>query len=138
MWFHRLRALWWWWLPLTLVHVRGGRKGERWRGMEEFERRRRWMVQPSQQHIAPCVKGVDWESGSRDLRITPQTIVLRGLRRTLNGPPLCRETRWGNCFQSRFCADNGGVLKRRCWETGVMIFFFFLKFNEDFGHLIQA
>ena len=28
--------------------------------MEEFEGRRRGMVQPSQQYVAPCVKGVKW------------------------------------------------------------------------------
>ena len=29
---------WWWWLPITLVHVRKGKRGGRWRGsMEEFE-----------------------------------------------------------------------------------------------------
>ena len=27
------------------------------------------MVQPSQQHVAPCVKGVEWGLGTRGLRI---------------------------------------------------------------------
>ena len=27
------------------------------------------MVQPSQQHVAPCVKGVEWGLGTRDLRM---------------------------------------------------------------------
>ena len=27
------------------------------------------MVQPSQQHVAPCVKGVEWGFGTRGLRI---------------------------------------------------------------------
>ena len=38
----------------------------RW-NMEEFEERRRGMVQPSQQHVAPCVKGDEWELGTRGL-----------------------------------------------------------------------
>jgi len=37
------------------------------------------MVQPSQQHVAPCVKGVEWVLGMRGLRIVaaflkPQTL----------------------------------------------------------------
>ena len=41
--------------------IREGRGGDEV-SMEEFERRRRGMVQPSQQHIAPCVKALsrDW------------------------------------------------------------------------------
>ena len=41
--------------------------------MEEFERRRRGrlttggMVQSSQQHVAPCVKVVEWGLGRRGL-----------------------------------------------------------------------
>ena len=27
------------------------------------------MVQPSQQHVSPCVKGVKWGLGTRDLRM---------------------------------------------------------------------
>ena len=57
-------------IDLTLVHVRGGRRGGRLREtMEEFEwSRRREMEQPIQQHVAPCVKGVEWGLGTRGLR----------------------------------------------------------------------
>ena len=29
----------------------------------------RGMVQPSQQHVAPCVKGVEWGLGTKGLRM---------------------------------------------------------------------
>ena len=47
-------------LPLTLVHVREGR---RCGSVEEFEgiSATGVMVQPSQQHVAACVKGVEWD-----------------------------------------------------------------------------
>ena len=35
--------------------------------MEEFEERS-GMVQPSQQHVAPCVEGFEWGLGTRGLR----------------------------------------------------------------------
>ena len=44
--------------------IREGRGGDEV-SMEEFERRRRGMVQPSQQHIAPCVELL----GTRGLRM---------------------------------------------------------------------
>ena len=37
--------------------------------MGEFEGKRRGMVQPSQQHVAPCVKGVEWGLDTRGFRI---------------------------------------------------------------------
>ena len=37
--------------------------------MKEFEGRRRGMIQPSQQHVAPCVEGIEWGLGTRGLRI---------------------------------------------------------------------
>ena len=37
--------------------------------MEEFDGRTRRMVQPSQQHDASCVKGVELELGTRGLRM---------------------------------------------------------------------
>ena len=49
-------------------------EGEREKGageggnMEEFEGRR-GMVQPNEQHVAPCVKEVEWGLGTRGLRI---------------------------------------------------------------------
>ena len=36
--------------------------------MEEFEGKKR-MVQPSQQHVAQCVKEVEWELGTIRLRM---------------------------------------------------------------------
>ena len=48
------------------------RKGGKERGsMEEFEGNGDYdgMVQPSQQHVAPCVNGVEWGLGTRDLRM---------------------------------------------------------------------
>ena len=47
------------------MHV--GRRGEE--SMEEFEGRRRGMVQPSQQHVAPCVNVVEWGFSTRGLRM---------------------------------------------------------------------
>ena len=35
------------------------------------------MVQPSQQHIAPCVKGVEWILGTRGLRMVAAFWVRR-------------------------------------------------------------
>ena len=43
----------------------GGGEGE----YEEFERRRRGIMQPSQQLVEPCLKGVEWGLGMTDLRI---------------------------------------------------------------------
>ena len=37
--------------------------------MEEFEGRRRGMMQCIQQHVAPCVKGLKWALGRRVLRM---------------------------------------------------------------------
>ena len=37
--------------------------------MEEFEGSRQGIVQPSQQHVAPSVKGVKWGLGTRDTRM---------------------------------------------------------------------
>ena len=37
--------------------------------MEEFEGRRRGMVQLCQQYVTPCVKEVEWGLGTRGLRI---------------------------------------------------------------------
>ena len=39
--------------------------------MEEFEGSAdcRGMVKPSQQHVAPCLKVVEWELGTRGLRL---------------------------------------------------------------------
>ena len=37
--------------------------------MEEFEGRRRGMVQPRQQHVATSVKGIEWGLGKRGLRM---------------------------------------------------------------------
>ena len=54
------------------MHVRKGRRGGSCRGSkEEFERNVDYggMVQPSQQHVAPCVKGVEWGLGTRGLRM---------------------------------------------------------------------
>ena len=51
----------WWWLPLTLVHVRQGmREGSIWTNLRDEEGNADYggMVQPSQQHVAPCVKVV--------------------------------------------------------------------------------
>ena len=55
---------WWWWFPLTLVHVGEGRRG---RSMKEFEGNTDYgaMVQPSQHHVATCIKGVEWGLGKK-------------------------------------------------------------------------
>ena len=39
--------------------------------MDEFEKNANsaGLVQPSQQHVAPCVKGVEWGLGTRGLRM---------------------------------------------------------------------
>ena len=37
--------------------------------MGELEGKRRGMVQPSQQHVAPCVHEVEWGLGMKDLKI---------------------------------------------------------------------
>jgi len=37
--------------------------------MEEFEGRRRRMMQPSQQHVVPYEKEVEWGFGTRGLRM---------------------------------------------------------------------
>ena len=62
----------------------GSHKGRKVKGsIEEFEGRRRGnadhmgMVQPSQQHVAPCVKGVEWGLGTRGLRM--MAAVLAGI-----------------------------------------------------------
>ena len=53
-------------IALTLVHVREGRRGEvneeygRIRGKEEDDPDYGGMVQPTQHHNAPRVKGVEW------------------------------------------------------------------------------
>jgi len=60
------------WLPPTPVHVR---KGRRCGSKEEFEGRRRGMVQPSQQHVAPCVKGAEWVLGTRGLGLMAAVLV---------------------------------------------------------------
>ena len=74
--------------------------------MEEFEGRRRGtltageMVQPSQQHVAPCVKVVGWGLGKRGLRIvaafwacipvevTQEAGVVASCRRAAIGTPI--------------------------------------------------
>ena len=38
-------------------------------GKEEGNADYRGMVQPSQKHVAPCVKGIEWGLGTRGLRI---------------------------------------------------------------------
>ena len=48
----------------TLVHVREGRGS-----MDEFKGKGRGVMQPSQQHVAPCVKGVKWRLGPKGLRM---------------------------------------------------------------------
>ena len=52
-------------------------KGEYGRisGEEEGNADYRKMVQPSQQHVAPCVKGVKWGFGTRHLRMLYPSIV---------------------------------------------------------------
>ena len=62
-------------LPQTLMHVKKGKKGEvkgeYGRVVEEVEGNADYgvMVQPSQQHIASCMKGIELGLGARDLRI---------------------------------------------------------------------
>ena len=53
------------------MHVRGEVKGEYGGIREEEERNADYgeMVQPSQQHVAPCVKRVEWVLRARSLRI---------------------------------------------------------------------
>ena len=57
----------------TLVHVREGRRAGKCReSMEEIRNGNTdygGMVQPSQQHVTPCVKGVKWGLGTRGLRM---------------------------------------------------------------------
>ena len=36
---------------------------------EEWNAHYGGMVQPSQQHVAPCVKGIEWGLGTRGLRM---------------------------------------------------------------------
>ena len=47
---------------------RGGGEGV-WLNLRRGSADYRGMVQSSQQHGAPCVKGVEWELGSRGLRM---------------------------------------------------------------------
>ena len=53
-------------MPLTLVHARKGGKGEYGRILEQEEEKAdyRGMVQLSELHVAPCVKGVEWVLGT--------------------------------------------------------------------------
>ena len=56
------------------MHVRekrrGGNEGEHERILrEEGNADYGVMVQPSQQHVAPCVQGVEWGLGTRSLRM---------------------------------------------------------------------
>ena len=67
--------------------------------MVEFKGRKRAMLQPSQQHVAPCVRRVEWGLGTRGLRIvapfwagvpveiTLETGVVPSCRRTAIGTP---------------------------------------------------
>ena len=50
---------------------RGGGEGGIWRSLREEERKADYgaMVQSSQQHVAPCVKVVEWGFGTRGLGI---------------------------------------------------------------------
>ena len=44
------------------MHIREGRRGGAWKNL-------RGMVQPSQQHVAPYVKEVEWGLDMRGLRM---------------------------------------------------------------------
>ena len=84
------------------MHVMEGMKGGKWReSMEEFEGNDdyRGMVQPSQQHVAPCVKGVERGLGTRGLgivaafwagiaaEVTQEAGVVPRCRRAASGTP---------------------------------------------------
>ena len=57
------------------MHVRGGEEGDVKGEYGRIWGRRRMltlcmgMVQPSQQHVAPYIKGVEWRLGTRGLRM---------------------------------------------------------------------
>ena len=42
--------------------ARKGRTGEAGGSMEEYDGRRKGMLTHAEQHVAPCVNGIEWES----------------------------------------------------------------------------
>ena len=55
--------------PNSRAHKGKKERGEVKGNMEEFVGRRRGMVQHSQQHVAPCVKGIEYGLDTRGLRM---------------------------------------------------------------------
>ena len=66
-------------MSLTLVHARRGERRRKkrgdeegaWKNLREEEGNSDYdgMVQLSQQHVAQCIKGVEWGLDTRDLRL---------------------------------------------------------------------
>jgi len=70
--------------------------------MEEFEGSAdyRGIMQPSQQHVAPCVKGVEWRLGIRGLRmvIAFWTGILVEVTQEAGAVPRCGRATIGTPF----------------------------------------
>ena len=58
------------------------------------------MVQPSQQHVAPCVKGVEWVLGTRGLRMMAAFLAEIPIEVTQEAGvvPCCRRAAIGTTF----------------------------------------
>ena len=88
-------------VPKSRAHKRKrGGEGGIWKNL-------RGMVQPSQQHVAPCVKGIEWGLGTRGLRMVaaywagmPVEVVKTGGRRN---PTLKTRCHWHGALAPTRC-----------------------------------